>query len=348
MAWTRFRKKRDMPEGVWVKCPSCGKTLYQKDLHDNFHVCGECSHHFRMGARERVTSLVDPGSFKELHADLYTVDRLEFTDDVPYSEKVRRSAKKTGSPEAAMAGTATIRTRPVSLCVLDFHFMGGSMGAVVGEKVTRTVELAAEERLPAVIVSCSGGARMHEGMISLMQMAKTSAALSRLDALGGLAISVLCNPTTGGVMASYAALGDVILAEPRALIGFAGPRVIQETLRTELPEGFQTAEFLLERGFVDRIVERKDLPATIGLLIDTLWTYTPEQLERYAPPPLPEEPESGENGEGERGEEDSPEAVPETPEAVAARERKDAPVAGADAVGDADDAPPEAEADASA
>lgn len=281
MGWTRFRKKRDMPEGLWVKCPECSATLFNKDLAEALNVCGECGYHLRLPSRDRITSLLDPWSFEEHWEDLRTLDRLSFVDRDPYPVKLERAAEKAGVSEAAVAGTGTIEGNPLSLCCLDFGFMGGSMGTVVGEKVARTVELATAEGMPVVIVSCSGGARMHEGALSLMQMGKTSAALARHHAQGQLFISVLANPTTGGVMASFAALGDVILAEPKALIGFAGPRVIQETLRTELPEGFQTSEFLLEKGFIDRIVARSSMREVIGRLIRFLARYEDGHRERY-------------------------------------------------------------------
>ena len=284
MPW-RFRKKRDMPEGLWLRCKSCGETLYNKDLESNLKVCASCGHHFALSGAERIGQIVDPASWRERWSELATLDRLQFVDKEPYGEKLLKARKKANANEAAIAGTATIQGNPVSLCVLDFSFMGGSMGSVVGEKVTRTIELATEERIPAVVVSCSGGARMHEGAISLMQMGKTSGALARHHERGGLYISVLAHPTTGGVTASFAALGDVILAEPGALIGFAGPRVIQETLRTELPEGFQTAEFLLERGFIDRIVERKHLRTELATLTSFLWKYTDAQREAFGPDP---------------------------------------------------------------
>ncbi|MAG57007.1 MAG: acetyl-CoA carboxylase carboxyl transferase subunit beta [Planctomycetes bacterium] len=304
MAWSRFRKKKDMPEGLWVKCRSCNQTLYTKELLANLQVCHHCGFHAHQSARERAITLVDPRSFIEMWDDLYTQDLLDFVDKEPYPEKIRKTATRSGLTEGAVAGTGTIDGKPVTICCLDFSFMGGSMGAVVGEKVTRAIELAADERIPAIVVSCSGGARMHEGMLSLMQMGKTSAAIARLNREKGLYLSVLANPTTGGVMASFAALGDVIFAEPGALIGFAGPRVIQETLRTELPEGFQTAEFLREKGFIDRIVLRKDLRAEIGKVIDFLWAYPEEQIERYAPPPPPPEEEGpeGDDGVGENAE----------------------------------------------
>jgi acetyl-CoA carboxylase carboxyl transferase subunit beta len=272
MGWERFRKKRDVPEGLWVKCKKCSETLFKKDLDVALNVCTHCGYHFSLGAKERIATLVDPDSFTELWADLRAVDRLGFVDKEPYSEKMRKAEARSGRPEAAMAGYAMIDGLRVALCVLDFSYMGGSMGVVVGEKVTRTLELAADEGVPCIVVSCSGGARMHEGVLSLMQMAKTSAAIHRLSERGGLFISVLTNPTTGGVTASFAALGDLIFAEPEALIGFAGPRVIQETLRQELPEGFQRSEFLLERGFIDRIVPRKDLRATLAQSIRLLTT----------------------------------------------------------------------------
>jgi acetyl-CoA carboxylase carboxyl transferase subunit beta len=308
MGWSRFRKKRDMPEGLWIKCPSCNKTLYNKDLEISLNVCGACGHHLRMPGRDRIESLVDKGSFRELWDDLTPLDRLGFVDKIPYPQKISKASEKSGSGEAALSGTATIEGLPVSLCVLDFSFMGGSMGTVVGEKVTRSLELATEEGIPTVIVSCSGGARMHEGVLSLMQMGKTSAAIARNHERGGLFISVLANPTTGGVMASFAALGDVILAEPKALIGFAGPRVIKETLRTELPEGFQTSEFLLDRGFIDRIVERAEMRSTLARIIGFLCEFTDEQKARFAAPPQAEEEpeeeaaEAAPSSEGSEGE----------------------------------------------
>lgn len=283
MPWSRFRKKRDMPEGLWVKCPACGETLFKKDLEESFEICSSCDHHFHMNGTQRVNSLMDPGSFVERWTDLHTLDRLNFVDKEPYPEKLAKARARSGVNEAAMAGTGCLNGKPVALCALDFSFMGGSMGTVVGEKVTRTIELATSERIPAIVVSCSGGARMHEGVLSLMQMGKTSAAISRMNSQGGLFISVLANPTTGGVMASFAALGDLIFAEPNALIGFAGPRVIQETLRTELPEGFQRSEFLLQRGFIDRIVRRSELREDLSRAINFLWQYTDEQLEKYRP-----------------------------------------------------------------
>jgi len=320
--WTRFRKKKDMPEGLWIKCPGCGRTLFKKELEENLQVCTSCGHHFRMSARQRLDLLLDPGSFRERWADLRTHDCLGFVDREPYPEKLRKAARKSGLPEAAVAGTGTVDGKPVAICVLDFAFMGGSMGAVVGEKVTRTFELATEERLPVIVVSCSGGARMHEGVVSLMQMAKTTAALNRHHEAGGLYISILANPTTGGVMASFAALGDLILAEPRALIGFAGPRVIQETLRTELPEGFQTAEFLLERGFIDRIVERKELKREVSRLLEFLWTWTDEQRRRFGPPLEEAAGKEGKEEKEEKEEETAEAPAPAAAESAGGREEK--------------------------
>ncbi|HYC76503.1 MAG TPA: acetyl-CoA carboxylase, carboxyltransferase subunit beta, partial [Planctomycetota bacterium] len=264
MAWGRFRKKKEMPEGVWIKCRRCGATLFQKAFEENLNVCKECGFHAPVSARRRLELLLDEGSFEERWPDLFPTDSLQFVDKDAYPEKLAKSVKKTGELEAATAGSGRIHGKPVAICVLDFTFMGGSMGSVVGEKVTRTVELGAEELLPTVVVSSSGGARMHEGAVSLMQMAKTSAALERLGRRGVPFYSVLTDPTTGGVTASFAALGDVIVAEPGALIGFAGPRVIQETLRTELPEGFQRSEFLLEKGMLDLVVDRRELKAAIA------------------------------------------------------------------------------------
>ena len=273
MVLRRFRKKRDMPEGLWIKCPGCEATLFRKELIRNLHVCEKCSHHLKVTGMERVAMTADEGSFEEYGDSLYPTDPLEFVDSKPYPEKLRQSIEKTGRPDAAIFGPCTIEGKPVVLCVLDFSFIGGSMGTVVGEKVTRAIELGTERKLPVIVMSASGGARMHEGALSLMQMGKTSAALSRHAEAGGLYLSVLTNPTTGGVMASFAALGDLVLAEPKALIGFAGPRVIEQTLRQTLPEGFQRSEFLMERGFVDQIVGRPEMRSTIARFIGYLWRY---------------------------------------------------------------------------
>lgn len=248
-----------VPEGLWMKCVNCAEILQTKVLKDHFQVCPECSHHFRMTAAERISILTDEGSFDEYAEDLASTDPLEFDDLKPYKARLRSAASNTGLRDAFVAGRAKLGGLPYHLGVFEFKFMGGSMGVVVGEKVTRLFEAALQDRLPAVIVSASGGARMQEGILSLMQMAKSSALISRLREEGIPYISVLSDPTTGGVAASFAMLGDVILAEPGALIGFAGPRVIEQTIRQSLPAGFQRSEFLLKHGFVDRIVARKDL-----------------------------------------------------------------------------------------
>ena len=266
-----FRKKREVPDGLWMRCPGCEGMLYRKVVAENQEVCPECHHHFRMGARKRLAHLVDTDSFEVLFEDITTADPLEFKWlGKTYADRIEAEQKKTGHTEAVLTGLAHIRGRRVALGIMDGDFLMGSMGSVLGERVTLLVERALEERLPLIIVCMSGGARMHEGALSLMQMAKTSAALGRFDRAGGLYISVLSDPTTGGTIASFANLADVIIAEPGALIGFAGQRVIANTIKAELPEGFQRAEFLLEHGFVDLIVPRKDLRSELARLIDFL------------------------------------------------------------------------------
>lgn len=260
--------RKPVPEGLWVRCPSCSAILFRRSLENNLNVCAECDHHFRISAGVRVTQLVDPGTFVPMHEELCSSDPLEFVDVKPYPDRIAEARKKTGHNDAILCGTAFIKGRKVILACMDFTFLGGSMGSVVGEKIARATEAAAEEDLPLIIVSASGGARMMESGLSLMQMAKTSAALARFDEMGGLFISVLTDPTTGGVTASFSMLGDVILAERGALIGFAGPRVIEQTIRQELPEGFQRAEFLQECGFVDRVIHRKDLRSEVSSIID--------------------------------------------------------------------------------
>ena len=262
------RAAADVPEGLWVRCASCEAMLYRKALDENLLVCPECDHHHRVDADTRVTQLVDPESFEELWPDLAPTDPLKFHDLKPYDERLEAMQKATGHKDALLCGKAFIKGRAVVLAVMDPRFMMASMGSVVGEKITRCVELATDQDRPFIMVSCSGGARMQESALSLMQMSKTSAALARFDDAGGLFVSVLTDPTTSGVTASFAMLGDLILAEPKALIGFAGPRVIANTVRRDLPDGFQTAEFLLERDFVDRIVERKNLRSEIARVID--------------------------------------------------------------------------------
>ena len=260
-------KKKDIPDGLWTKCESCSEIVYNKQLEENFRVCPKCNYHFRVGALERIVMLADEGSFHEYDKDMMPTDPLKFTDSKRYSERLTRAREKTGLTEAAATGEITIEGLPAVIGVLDFGFMGGSMASVVGEKICRAVETARERKIPFITVSSSGGARMQEGLFSLMQMAKTSSALGLFSEDNLPYIAVLANPTTGGVSASFASLGDIIIAEPRALIGFAGPRVIKQTIRQELPSGFQRAEFLLEHGMIDMIVSRQELKSTLAKLI---------------------------------------------------------------------------------
>lgn len=263
------RPNRGIPEGLWMPCPRCKATLYKKEVQAKFHVCTECGHHFPVPARERIRQLLDEDSFEEWFTHLKPCDPLGFTDKTTYAQKLVETQKKTGLTDAAVVGKGFIRGRPVVLGITDFSFMAGSMGSVVGEKLTRAVEEATRLGLPVIIVSGSGGgARMQEGILSLMQMAKVSAAIARHDQAGRLYVSVLTHPTMGGVAASWALQGDITLAEPGAMIGFAGARTIWNTVRLELPEGFQTSEFLLEHGFIDRIVHRKDLRTEVARIID--------------------------------------------------------------------------------
>ena len=257
-----------IPEGLWTRCPECGDMLFRKVVEEAMHVCPNCQHHFRISARTRVEQLVDTGSFEERYADVEPADPLKFVDRKSYKDRLRDEQQKTGNPDAVVCGKGFIKGRPLMLAVMDPTFMMGSMGSVVGEKITRTIEAAADEKLPLLVVSCSGGARMQESALSLMQMAKTSAALARLDDAKQLFISLLADPTTGGVTASFAMLGDFIIAEPKALIGFAGPRTIWNTIKVELPEGFQRSEFLQEHGFIDFVVHRKDLRSEVARLVD--------------------------------------------------------------------------------
>lgn len=269
--WNGFslRPRKEMPEGLWTKCPACEHMLYKNTVEQNLNVCPKCDYHFRIEAALRIKYLVDEGSFQQFLNELTTNDPLGFkSKETSYKQRIKADEKKSGVKEAMMVGKAFVKGRGIILAVMEPNFLMGSMGAVVGEKFCAAVERAIEENLPLVAVSCSGGARMHEGVISLGQMAKTSAALAKLDQAGGLFISVLTDPTTGGVTASFAMLGDVIIAEPGALIGFAGPRTIAETIKVELPEGFQTSEFMLEHGFIDMIVHRRDLRSEIARLID--------------------------------------------------------------------------------
>jgi acetyl-CoA carboxylase carboxyl transferase subunit beta len=263
-------RKRDMPEGLFTKCPSCGEMLFNKELDDHLQVCRNCQHHFPLSARARLASLLDTDSFREMDAEMTSVDILQFTGSTNYAERLETYQRQTGLRDAVVSGSGLIEGQPVSMAVMDFAFLGGSMGSVVGEKISRAIERATESRVAAIVVCASGGARMHESMLSLMQMAKTSGAVHRHREARLPFLSVLTNPTMGGVTASFAALGDVLLAEPRAMIGFAGARVIKETTRQDLPKGFQTAEFLLERGLIDLIVARKELRATLGKILSYL------------------------------------------------------------------------------
>jgi acetyl-CoA carboxylase carboxyl transferase subunit beta len=252
-----------VPEGLWVKCPSCTQVLYHKDLIASVHVCPKCSHHFRMTAAERLGMLFD-GPWDEHDAGLASTDPLEFTDTKPYKDRLRSSVKATGRLDAVVSASGTLDGIAVEIAAMEYSFIGGSMGVVVGEKITRAIERALSARRPVIIVSSSGGARMMEGALSLMQMAKVAAALARLDRAGLPFISVLTDPTTGGVTASFAMLGDLNIAEPKALIGFAGPRVIEQTIRQTLPDGFQRSEFLLAHGMLDMVVDRRELKAAIA------------------------------------------------------------------------------------
>jgi acetyl-CoA carboxylase carboxyl transferase subunit beta len=274
MAWFKREKKRieqSTPpderrvktEGLWIKCEECRAIVWKKDLEDNWQVCPKCGYHYRLDAAKRLELLLD-GPWKEHDAELASSDPLHFVDTKPYAARLRDAQRKLGVADAILTAEGTLSGRPVICCSMEFAFIGGSMGAVVGEKVTRAIELAIEKKTPLVVVSCSGGARMMEGTISLMQLAKVAAALARLDEARLPYISVLTDPTTGGVTASYAMLGDLNIAEPGALIGFAGPRVIEQTIRQKLPAGFQRAEFLLQHGFLDAVVPRKDLKAYIA------------------------------------------------------------------------------------
>jgi acetyl-CoA carboxylase carboxyl transferase subunit beta len=258
----------EVPEGLWIRCVRCGQMVYRRILEEQLHVCPECDYHYRVDARTRIGQLNDPGTFEEFLNDLESTDPLEFTDRISYRERLTQAKEQTGESEAIVVGKGFIKGRPVIMGVMNPHFIMGSMGAVVGEKVSAAAERAMNEGLPLVMITCSGGARMMEGMVSLAQMAKTSAVIAELDKSGGLYIVVMTDPTTAGVAASFAFLGDVTLAEPGALIGFAGPRVIAQTIKATLPEGFQRAEFMLEHGFIDRIVHRRDLRSEIARIID--------------------------------------------------------------------------------
>ncbi|HEX7238751.1 MAG TPA: acetyl-CoA carboxylase, carboxyltransferase subunit beta [Longimicrobiaceae bacterium] len=274
MAWFRKPKtplqaadRRDLPANVWEKCPSCGEILYREKLKENWNVCPQCAHHLRLSAGGYVALFLDEGTFREHDRSLRSGDPLEFVDLKPYRERLAQAERKSAHGDAVITGEGTLEGIPVSLAVMDFAFIGGSMGSVVGEKIARAGLRALERRAPLIVVSASGGARMMEGIFSLMQMAKTSAVLAQLDEAGVPYVAVLTDPTTGGVTASYAMLGDVNLAEPGALIGFAGPRVIEQTIKQELPEGFQRSEFLLEHGMLDAIVDRRAMKREVARLL---------------------------------------------------------------------------------
>ena len=297
MAW--FKKVRKpitpqgdkasrVPEGLWVKCPGCSQVIYNKDLTASLNVCPKCAHHFRISAAERLAQLFDDEKWEEFDSGLRSTDPLKFTDTKPYQKRLDATMASTGMKDAVISCIGRIDGVETSVAAMEYSFIGGSMGVVVGEKITRAIERAIERRIPVIIVSCSGGARMMEGTLSLMQMAKISAALARLDAAGLPFISVLTDPTTGGVTASFAMLGDVIYAEPKALIGFAGPRVIEQTIRQKLPEGFQRSEFLIEKGMLDAVVDRRELKATLGRTLRVMMGL-PEHAPVAAAPPPPVE-----------------------------------------------------------
>ncbi|HOV99016.1 MAG TPA: acetyl-CoA carboxylase, carboxyltransferase subunit beta [Bacteroidota bacterium] len=275
MAWFKRSKenisqesgKKDIPDGMWTKCGSCGEIIHKKQLEENLYTCFKCNYHFRIGSKEYFEILLDKGTFKETEKRMRSVDPLKFADTRPYAKRLEETMKKTGLNEAVRTGEGKINGIPVVIACMDFAFIGGSMGSVVGEKIARAADLARKKKHPLIIISSSGGARMMEAALSLMQMAKTSAKIAQLSDAHVPYISVLTDPTTGGVTASFAMLGDVHIAEPGALIGFAGPRVIKQTIGKDLPKGFQRSEFLLEKGFVDMVVHRKELKETLTTLL---------------------------------------------------------------------------------
>ena len=277
MAWfkktkgqQKIEKKVKIPEGLWVKCENCKEIVYKKEIDKNLRVCPKCNYHFRISARERLKLMADEGSFVETSPDISPADPLAFRDSVPYKDRIRDNQKRSGLREAVITGEALINGNPMVVAIMDFSFLGGSMGSAVGEKIVRAAEAALEKKIPFITVASSGGARMQEGIFSLMQMAKVSAAVGKLKENGILYISILSDPTFGGVTASFATLGDIIIAEPRSLIGFAGPRVIEQTIKQQLPENFQRAEFLLEHGMIDMVVSRKDMKEILGKIIGHL------------------------------------------------------------------------------
>ncbi len=260
-------KKVQMPEGLWTKCKNCEEIIYSKEIERNFNVCPKCDYHFRISARERIALVIDEGTFTEIDAEMTSVDFLKFKDSKKYTDRIKAALKKSGGGDAVVTGHGLMNEQEVVVAVFDFGFLGGSMGSVVGEKITRAIELGLEKNAPVLVFSSSGGARMQESILSLMQMAKSSAALAKLKKAGIPFISVLTDPTTGGVTASFAMLGDLNIAEPKALIGFAGPRVIEQTIRQQLPEGFQRSEYLLEHGMVDMIVSRQEMKAKLSQVL---------------------------------------------------------------------------------
>ena len=278
MAWFRRSKenissegqKKDMPDGLWTKCQGCGEIVHRKQLEQNYFICPKCSTHFRIGSEEYFKILLDKNTFREMDKKIRSADPLGFVDNKRYTDRIKESIKKTGLFDAVRTGTGSVNKIPVVIAAMDFSFIGGSMGSVVGEKVARAIDKALKLRRPLIIVSSSGGARMMEGALSLMQLAKTSAKLAQLSEAGIPYVSILTDPTTGGVTASFAMLGDVNIAEPGALIGFAGPRVIRQTIGKDLPKGFQRSEFLLEKGFVDMIVPRRDMKASVAKVLRLL------------------------------------------------------------------------------
>jgi len=296
-------KKREVPDGLWLKCPSCDEIIFKREIDSASSVCPKCGHHFRLSRQARIDLLSEPGSFEEWDENMTSVDTLKFTGTASYTSKLEANMKKTGYKDAVTCGKAKIGEHDIVLGVMDFSFLGASMGAVVGEKITRLIEHGTELNVPVILSCASGGARMYEGLASLMQMAKTSAALARHAEAGLPYIPILTNPTTAGVMASFATLGDVIIAEPEALIGFAGPRVIKETTQQDLPEGFQRAEFLLKHGLIDLLVKRSELKEK---LIDLLDFFMGKPNAENAAPEL---------NDSERGEAETSEPVPEAPEA---------------------------------
>jgi acetyl-CoA carboxylase carboxyl transferase subunit beta len=278
MEWFRKAKsglvsqeKKDIPEGLWIKCKSCGEIIYSKKMEQYLWVCPACNFHFRIASRKYIELLLDDGHLEEMDTNLASADPLKFRDSKKYPERIKAANEKTGGTEGLITGLGKMGGMDVSFSIMDFAYIGGSMGAVIGERVARSIERAIDREIPLIIVSCSGGARMQEGVLALMQMAKTSGLLAVLADKKVPFISILTNPTTGGVMASFASLGDVIIAEPKALLGFAGPRVIQQTIGQDLPPGFQSSEFLLEKGFLDKVVERKDLRDTCISLLKYIW-----------------------------------------------------------------------------